>query len=126
MWMNEIGRYEASHSHILKAIIRASEKLIASQQRKIIFVVRDCTPDADRNILKEELHTHMMGIVKAETQKSTMKFNLEYFMMSHYYEDEKGFKKEAKELAKLLSVARKSNLANYTNEDRLVYIKKLW
>lgn len=24
MWMNEIGRYEASHSHILKAIIRAS------------------------------------------------------------------------------------------------------
>jgi len=24
IWMNEIGRYEASHSHILKAIIRAS------------------------------------------------------------------------------------------------------
>jgi len=24
MWMNEIGRYEASHSHILKAIIKAS------------------------------------------------------------------------------------------------------
>jgi hypothetical protein len=85
MWMNEIGRYEASHSHILKAIIHASEKLIASQQRKIVFVVRDCTEDADRNILKEELHTHMMGIVKAETQKSTMKFSLEYFMMSHLY-----------------------------------------
>jgi hypothetical protein len=65
MWMNEIGRYEASHSHILKAIIRASEMLIASQQRRIIFVVRDCTEDADRSILKEELHSHMMGIVKA-------------------------------------------------------------
>jgi hypothetical protein len=24
MWMTEIGRYEASHSHILKAIVRAS------------------------------------------------------------------------------------------------------
>ena len=89
--------------------------MIASQQRKIVFVVRDCTPDADRSILKDELHTHMMGIVKTETQKSTMKFALEYFMMSHFYEDEKEFKKEAKELFKSISVARKSNLANYSN-----------
>ena len=44
--------------------------------------MRDCTPDADRSILKDELHTHMMGIVKAETQKSNMKFSLEYFMMN--------------------------------------------
>lgn len=51
--MNEIGRYEASHSHILKAVIKASERVIASQQRKIIFVVRDCTDDADRTIIKE-------------------------------------------------------------------------
>lgn len=43
MWMNEIGRYEASHSHILKAIIKASERVIASQSRKIVFIVRDCT-----------------------------------------------------------------------------------
>lgn len=52
LWMNEVGRYEASHSHILKAIVRASQKLIASQQRKIVFVVRDCTEDADRSILR--------------------------------------------------------------------------
>lgn len=53
MWMNEIGRYEASHSHILKAIIKASEKIIAKQQRKIVFVVRDCTDDADKSILRD-------------------------------------------------------------------------
>ena len=52
VWMAEIGRYEASHSHILKAIVRASEKVIAKQQKKIIFVVRDCTDDADRSILR--------------------------------------------------------------------------
>ena len=60
MWMNEIGRYEASHSHILKAVIKASERVISKQQRKIIFVVRDCTDDADRKILREELSGHMM------------------------------------------------------------------
>ena len=65
MWMDEIGRYEASHSHVLKAIIKASERLIAKQQRKIIFVVRDCTDDADRHVLKEELNAQMMKIVKA-------------------------------------------------------------
>ena len=65
MWMNEIGRYEASHSHILRAIIKASEKVFSKQMRKIVFVVRDCTEDADRNILREELNAHMMGIVKA-------------------------------------------------------------
>ena len=88
MWMSEIGRYEASHSHILKAVIKASERMISKQQRKIIFVVRDCTDDADRKILREELSSHMMGIIKAETKKSTLKFNLDYFMMSHYYENE--------------------------------------
>jgi protein SEY1 len=87
MWMTEIGRYEASHSHILKAVIRASDRLIAKQQRKIIFVVRDCTEDAERSILRDELNSQMMGIVKAETKKSNMRFTLEYFMMSHYYEN---------------------------------------
>lgn len=67
-----------------------------------------------------------MTIIKAETQKSTMKFGLEYFMMSHYYDEEKEFKKEAKELLRSISVAKKSTLGNYSNEDRLVYIKKLW
>ena len=49
-------------------------------------MVRDCTDDADRSILREELNTHMLGIIKAESQKSNVKFNLEYLMMSHYFE----------------------------------------
>ena len=48
-------------------------------------MVRDCTDDADRSILREELNSQMMGIVKAETKKSNMRFTLEYFMMSPYY-----------------------------------------
>ena len=68
----------------------------------------------------------MMAIVKAETKKSTLKFSLDYFMMSHFYDNEKEFKKESKELFKFLSNTRKSNLNNYTDEDRLVYIKNLW
>ena len=47
-------------------------------------------------------------------------------MMSHYYDAEKDFKKEAKDLHKFLSNTRKSNLSNYTDEDRLAYIKNLW
>ena len=47
-------------------------------------------------------------------------------MMSHYYDKEKEFKKEAKELLKFLSNTRKSNLSNYTDEDRLIYVRNLW
>ena len=57
----------------------------------------------------------MMGIVRAETKKSSLKFNLEYFMMSHYYENEQAFKKEAKDLLRTISTTRKSNLNNYTD-----------
>lgn len=64
LWMNEVGRYGASHSHILKAIVRASEQLVAAQAKKIIFVVRDCTPDADRSILREDLNAHMQVIMR--------------------------------------------------------------
>ena len=67
-----------------------------------------------------------MTIVKAETKKSNMRFTLDYFMMSHFFDNEKEFKKEAKELLKLISSTRKSNLSNYTDEDRFVYVKNLW
>ena len=100
--------------------------MIAKQQRKIIFVVRDCTDDADRSVLREELNSQMMTIVKAETKKSNMRFTLDYFMMSHFFDNEKEFKKEAKELLKLISSTRKSNLSNYTDEDRFMYVKNLW
>lgn len=126
MWMTEIGRYEASHSHILKAIVRASQKVIAKQQKKIIFVVRDCTDDADRSILREELNTHMLGIIKAESQKLNVKFNLEYLMMSHYFEAQREFRKEAKDLLRMISLTKKSNLSNYSDQDRMVYVRSLW
>lgn len=47
-------------------------------------------------------------------------------MMSHLFEDEKEFKKEAKELQKIINLTKKSNLSNYTEEDRMVYVKGLW
>ena len=100
--------------------------MISKQQRRIIFVVRDCTDDADRKILREELSSNIMDIVKAETKRSTLKFSIDYFMMSHFYENEDAFKKEAKELLKTISLTRKSNLNNYSDEDRLVYVKNLW
>lgn len=55
MWMNEIGRYEGSHTHILKSIIKVSERLISAQSKTVIFVVKDCTEDADRRVLRQEL-----------------------------------------------------------------------
>lgn len=44
-----------------------------------------------------------------------MRFTLEYFMMSHLFDSEIDFKKEAKDLNRLLSTTRKSNLSNYTD-----------
>ncbi len=68
----------------------------------------------------------MMGIVKAESRKQNTRFTLDYLMMSHYFDYEKNFKKESKDLLKMLSNTRKSNLSNYNEEDRMVYIKNLW
>ena len=68
----------------------------------------------------------MQAIITGETGKSAIRFSLEYFMMSHYFEDEKAFKRESKELLKTLTSTRKSSLANYSGEDRLVYMQKLW
>ena len=53
LWMNEIGRYEGSQVHILKAIVNAASRLIKSQTKTIIFVVKDCTEDANQEILKD-------------------------------------------------------------------------
>lgn len=50
--MNEIGRYQGAQIHILKSIIKAASHLIQSQTKTLIFVVKDCSLDADQSILK--------------------------------------------------------------------------
>lgn len=65
MWMTEVGRYEGSHSHILKSIIKTSERIVSTQPRRIIFVVKDCTSDADRDILRDELSSHVNTVIKS-------------------------------------------------------------
>ena len=62
--MNEIGRYKGSQVHILKAIVNASSRLIKSQQKTIIFVVKDCSVDANKNILKEALDNSFNSILR--------------------------------------------------------------
>ena len=67
-----------------------------------------------------------MSLIKAETAKLNIRFSVDYFMMSHLFDDQKAFKNEAKDLFKLISNTRKSNISNYTDEDRIVYVKNLW
>ena len=53
VWMNEIGRYEGGQLHILSSIIKASNSILKSETKTILFVVKDCTRDADTYILKD-------------------------------------------------------------------------
>lgn len=51
--MNEIGRYSGGHIDILEVIFKVGERLVMPQQKKIIFIIRDCAEDADKKILQE-------------------------------------------------------------------------
>lgn len=56
LYMNEIGRYTGGHMDILDAIFKVGQRLVTPHQKKIIYVIRDCTEDADRSILSKELN----------------------------------------------------------------------
>lgn len=55
VWMNEIGRYQGGQMHILNAIIHAASFLVQSQTKTLLFVVKDCSREANQDILKEEI-----------------------------------------------------------------------
>lgn len=55
LWMNEIGRYQGGQLHILKAIIHAANHLVQAQAKTLIFVVKDCSRDANHAVLKGEI-----------------------------------------------------------------------
>ena len=75
--MNEIGRYEGGQLHILKAIIKASNSLLKSQTKTILFVVKDCTRDADTYILKDELETSIRNIIEgSNSENKSLNFNI--------------------------------------------------
>lgn len=41
--------------HILNAIIHAASFLVQSQTKTLLFVVKDCSREANQDILKEEI-----------------------------------------------------------------------
>ncbi len=53
--MYEIGRYAGGHLDILESIFKVGERLATPQKKRIIFVIRDCTEDAEKTVLKTEL-----------------------------------------------------------------------
>lgn len=64
IWMNEIGRYDGGQVSILKTILKAASYLIKSQSKTLMFVIKDCTSDADKSILKEELEYTVQSIIR--------------------------------------------------------------
>lgn len=50
--MYEIGRYTGGHLDILDSIFKVGERLVTAQKKKIIFLIRDCSQDADKSLLK--------------------------------------------------------------------------
>lgn len=53
LFMHEVGRYSGGHLDILEAIFKVGERLVTPVQKKIIYIIRDCTEDANHNILSE-------------------------------------------------------------------------
>lgn len=125
IWMNEIGRYEGGQLHIIKAIIKASTSIIKSETKTILFVVKDCTREADTGILKDELESSVKNIISEHSQPSSLKFSIEFYFMSHYYYQREEYDKQARKFPTAIKV-RKSVLSMYEPKDRIVYIRHLW
>lgn len=53
IYMQEVGRYSGGHLDILEAVFKVGERLATPHPKRIIYIVRDCTDDADHGILTE-------------------------------------------------------------------------
>ena len=40
---------------MLESVYKVGERLVANQKKKIVFLIRDCSADADKVILRTEL-----------------------------------------------------------------------
>jgi hypothetical protein len=81
--MYEIGRFTGGHLDILDSIFKVGERLVTSHKKKIIFLIRDCTQDADKALLKNQLEKEVNSLLKKYDNK-VLKCTLEYFFMSHF------------------------------------------
>ena len=81
--MYEIGRFAGGHLDILESIFKVGERLVTSHKKKIIFLIRDCAPDADKTLLKNELEKEVNSLMNKYENKM-LKCTLDYFFMSHY------------------------------------------
>ena len=83
LYMDEIGRYTGGHMDILDAVFKVGERLVTPQKKKIIYIIRDCCEDADRNILSSELSEEIKTLSKQYNNKQ-LKYSIEFYFMSHY------------------------------------------
>lgn len=75
-------------------------------------MVRDCSQDADKTLLRAELEKEISQIIKRYENKM-LKCTLDYFFMSHYHYDPEKFQEEAGKLGEMLTVKAKSSFNNY-------------
>ena len=88
--------------------------------------MKDCSVDANRNILKEGLDNTIGSILRSSsTEKESIRFNIEYVFLSHYFHRNDLYKKEVAEMSNQIKV-RKSVLKEYSPKDRMIYMHHLW
>jgi hypothetical protein len=99
--------------------------LVTPHQKKIIYVIRDCTDDADRSILSNELSEEIKTLSKQYNNKQ-LKYSVEFYFMSHYIYQPELFSEEAKALLPKINLRRPSAINNYKEQDRIRYLHELW
>lgn len=73
-------------------------------------------------MLKAELEKEISKIIKKYENKM-LKCSLDFHFMSHYLYELEKFEEEAGKLSLLCSQKGKSDLSNYKEADRLLYLK---
>lgn len=54
LYMDEVGRYTGGHLDVLEAVFKVGEGLV-THRKKLVYVIRDCSREADQRILAAEL-----------------------------------------------------------------------
>jgi hypothetical protein len=114
--------------HILRPIIKAAGYLMQSQTKTLktlLFVVKDCDSQANHSVLSTEIEKIVDMIIDETPGPKSIKFNLEFYFMSHFIYHKEKYMQEAAGLPPTIKI-KKPRLAEYEPKDRVAYLRHLW
>lgn len=125
LWLGEVGRHTGSHLDVLESILKVGERLVQPQTKKILFVVRDCGVEENRQLVEQTLTRSVNNLITANNNKN-LKLTVGCYFLSHYFYEPERFRAEAAKLKAVVAVRKVSEFNCYRERDKYTFLKELW